>query len=218
MSRRTRLIVTLLIAVLAVSLVASLYALRLPLKAPDIQGVLILDTQPLPPFELQDHSDKPYVNADLEGRWHLLAYGYTYCPDICPITLSLLADVRRQAQARGQFADLGLIFYTVDPERDTPERLADYVRHFDPDMYGLGGTNPKTREPFERGMGILWEIPEPRDEHYLVNHGVMIYLLNPEGELQAVFTPDENSRGMFYFSAEQLFEDYLAVRSYAAEH
>ncbi|WP_157960432.1 SCO family protein [Marinimicrobium alkaliphilum] len=218
MSRRTRLIVTLLIAFLAVSLVASLYALRLPLQAPNIQGVLILDTQPLPAFELQDHGGRSFVNADLKGRWHLLGYGYTYCPDICPITLSLLADVRRQAQAQGQFTDLGLLFYTVDPERDTPERLAKYVRHFDPDMHGLGGVNPDTREPFERGMGILWEIPEPRDEHYLVNHGVMIYLLNPEGELQAVFTPDYNDRGMFYFSAEQLFEDYLAVRGYALEH
>lgn len=216
------------LACLAVLLIAgiavSFWALQRQTPPPEIQGVLLSDARPLPDFRLTDHDARPFVNADLEGNWHLLTYGFTHCPDICPSMLAAMSSMARELESSGSpWADVDLLFYTVDPERDTPDYLADYVTFFHDDLTGLtvNGDPSQNAAAFERGLGIVYEIPvEDRFgnpygvDDYPVNHGVKIYLLNPEGRLQAVFDPAFTEEGMVHFSTRQLLDDYQAVRQH----
>jgi protein SCO1 len=171
-------------------------------------------------FVLIDHNHRAFTRNELRGKWHFVSYGYTFCPDICPITLSILSSLVRRLQEDAYAHDTGVLFYSVDPERDTPERLAQYVTFFNRDFIGLTYTDDRRQPhiPFEKSLGMVYEIPAVDvgvyGDEYPVNHGVMIYLLNPEGNLQAVFTPEFNDDGMFYFSTDRLYTDYRAIRSY----
>lgn len=207
---------------LALSVIVSFYALRLPQAAPSIGGVLIQQPQTMQDFTLIDHHQRAFTKQDLQGKWHFVVYGYTFCPDICPITLSIMSSLIKDLEQDQNAEDTRVLFYSVDPARDTPERLATYVPHFHRDFIGLTfDQDTPAHRPFEKGLGVIYEIPvadaqgELYDKHnYPVNHGVMIYLLNPQGNLQAVFTPDFTDEGMFHFSTDQLYADYLAIRNY----
>jgi protein SCO1/2 len=188
---------------------------------PQIQGVLLPQARPLPDFQLVDHRNNVFTNSDLRGRWHLVSYGFTTCPDICPTTLTQLATATRKLQDQGH-AELQVLFYTVDPARDTVTQLSTYVPYFDPGFIGLtridGGD---LHLPFEQGLGIVAQLlplegPDikPEDNEYQVVHGVKLFLLNPDGELQAIFSPDTSFSGTHTFNPDTIARDYLAVRSY----
>lgn len=224
MTGRFKLLSLLIAVALLASIAFSLYALTRPVAEPDIQGVFIHQGREIPGFQLTDHRQQAFTRDDLLGQWHLLSYGFTHCPDICPVALSAKAGVaRRVEQEAGEYGDLGLLFYSVDPKRDTPQHLSDYVSYFHPEMTGLtlAGKTGEAHEPFEQGLGIVYEIPEYdasgepySDDNYPVNHGVKVFLLNPQGRLQAVFEPEYNEQGRVHLSSDQLTKDYLAVRRY----
>src|SRR5689334_1476352 len=91
------------------------------------------------PFHLVDQDGKPYSDADLRGKWHLVFFGYTHCPDVCPTTLNELSlALDRLGAKRDQ---VGIVFITVDPERDTPETLKSYIASFDAPVTALTGTS-----------------------------------------------------------------------------
>jgi protein SCO1/2 len=222
MTPRTRLVAGFLVANIAIAAVAALFLLNRPTSPPQIQGVLLPETHDLPRFSLLDHNNEVFTNDDLKGRWHLVSYGFTTCPDICPTTLTQLADVTRQLKERGQ-TDLRVLFYSVDHRRDTVSQLASYMPFFDPDFIGLthldDSENPHL--PFEQGLGIVAQlVPEtgpdsdPTGNSYQVNHGVTLILLNPSGELQAIFKPDSGPLGTHTFNPDTLLQDYLAIRDY----
>ncbi len=189
---------------------------------PVIQGVLLHEARTVPDFELVDHHDQPFTNAHLQGRWHLVSYGFTTCPDICPTTLAELAQFSSALKDAG-VDDLRVLFYTVDHRRDTVAQMAAYVPYFDEAFLGLTHRdNPGNPHlPFEQGLGIIAQLVpltgeeyDPADNAYQVNHGVTLFLLNPEGKLQAVFEPDSPAPGRYRFDPEQLMSDYLAVRRF----
>lgn len=215
MDIKTRSLLLLILCALISSVVFVGYGLRQPHTAPLINGVLIQQTQSLPDFTLIDHQQRPFTKNDLHGRWHFVVYGYTHCPDICPITLSIMSTVVKRLNG-SPYTDTGVVFYSVDPTRDTPQHLAEYVPHFHPDFIGVthAATDDQTHLRFEQGLGLVYEIPSIDEPDYPVNHGVTIYLLNPEGDLQAIFTPNYNDDGLLYFSADLLYADYLAIRAY----
>ncbi|GMG86932.1 cytochrome c oxidase copper chaperone SenC [Biformimicrobium ophioploci] len=193
---------------------------------PRIQGVLIQNPLPLQPFTLESHTGDLFSNEQLRGTWHLIAYGYTHCPDICPATLATLTETMRalqQADAR----DTRVLFYSVDPQRDTRAKLALYVPYFDPGFIGLRMSGDGRHLGFERSLGIVAMLtptestPNPSDPTtpspaagipYRVSHGVHIFLTNPDGALQAVFKPGTDTPGIQSFSAEQIARDYTAIR------
>lgn len=217
---RTRLIAALIGGALIASILFMADVLRQPHDMPEIQGALMQTPRQLPDFRLTDHHGEPFTRENLKGQWHMVSYGFTHCPDICPVTLGVKAQVLKRLKERGSYEDLGLLFYSVDPERDTPERLSEYVTYFHPEMVGLTvtGAPEENHKPFEEGLGIIHDIPEDQgDEDYLVNHGVMIYLLNPDGNLRAILEPDVEEDGRLSFSAEKLVSDYLAIRNYLDE-
>jgi protein SCO1/2 len=221
MSPRARMLTGFLLANAAIVIVAAIVLLNRPATPPQIQGVLLSQARPLPDFQLTDHHNQVFTNRDLKGRWHLVSYGFTTCPDICPTTLSQLADVTRELKVEGH-SDLEVLFYTVDHARDTVSQMSAYVPFFDPDFVGLThGDDSDLYLPFEQGLGIVAQLLplegpdiESEDNEYQVVHGVKLFLINPDGELQAILSPDTSFAGVHTFNSDTIARDYLAIRRY----
>lgn len=178
---------------------------------PSIQGVYLSPAAELKPFELRDHHNQPFTPSELRGQWHLISYGYTHCPDICPMTLVRLSELVKRLEQSNRYPDLQVLFYSVDPQRDKPKQLAQYVPYFQPDFVGLTQSPeaPGKAEAFEQSLGIIGRVdPDTGD----VSHGVRLFLLNPKGHLQAVFEPESQLTGPPDFDTDQLFRDYVRVR------
>ncbi|MDZ7783488.1 MAG: SCO family protein [Halioglobus sp.] len=224
MSPRTRMLAGFLAVNLVIVLVAALVIYNRPATPPLIQGVLLPQARDLDDFRLVDHDNQPFTNEDLEGRWHIVSYGFTTCPDVCPTTLAQLAEMTRRLEQTEQGAeDLQVLFYSVDHRRDTVAQMASYVPYFHPDFVGLthrdNSANPHL--PFERSLGIAARLvpnTEPGAEadpnDYEVNHGVALFLINPQGKLQAVFEPERVRPDQHRFDPNRILQDYLAIREY----
>ena len=208
--------------VLALAAVTAVGMYSRPTPAPAVSGVVVPDGKPLQPFSLVDHNNRAFTREDLLGQWHVVSYGYTHCPDVCPTTLMTLAGVARLIENDPDYNDVRFLFYTVDPERDTVARLAEYVPWFHEDFVGLTQPEPidAPELAFEQSLSMVSVIEPIEDmeasDGYSVSHGLMIYLLNPAGDLQAVFKPDLDEVGIPYFSIDQIYRDYRAVRGYVA--
>ncbi|MGB0865316.1 MAG: SCO family protein [Granulosicoccaceae bacterium] len=126
-----------------------------------------------------------------EGQWTLAFFGYTYCPDICPAALANMAQTMAIVREKHpEFADTQILFVSVDPQRDTPERLKEYVEYFDPAFVGTTGDKVDIDELTQK-LGALYTMvgeTEGRDD-YLVDHSSQIVLINPQGEMRAIITP-----------------------------
>jgi protein SCO1/2 len=147
--------------------------------------------RPLPDFALTDHEGQRFDASRLDDHWSFLFFGYTFCPDVCPITLGILRDVRELLETRGgagALADVQFIFVSVDPERDTPERLGEFVPYFHPDFIGVTG-DPAELERLTGALGIHYAKAEGRTERdYLVDHSTAVMLIDPQRRLHAVFS------------------------------
>jgi protein SCO1/2 len=138
----------------------------------------------------------------------LLFFGYTYCPDVCPLTLVELAALKRALATAPRAEGLEYYLISVDPGRDTPERLREYVAYFDPEFHGLTGS-PQALAALAGATETLFAIPEGQHaEHYLVSHSANLVLVNPRAEVHAIFTPPHDPA--------RLAADYLEVTSHAA--
>jgi len=221
-SHRRKLVLGFALANLALIAIAVLVWTNRPATPPLIQGVLLPEGRELAPFSLIDHRNQPFANSDLLGQWHLVSYGFTSCPDVCPTTLAVLADVTEQLEANETEA-LSVLFYTVDHRRDTATQLASYMPFFNDEFIGLthldDSENPHL--PFEQGLGIHARLT-PSEEivdgnftnDYQVSHGITLFLINPGGQLQAIFEPGEDKNGAKVFEARQIYSDYLQIRRY----
>lgn len=147
----------------------------------EYKGVVMDPPLPLPDFELTATDGQPFHLSDVAGDYALIYFGYTFCPDVCPLTM---ADVR-QALADLEGRDrVHVIFISVDPERDTPELLQRYVNAFGPDFIGLTDDFEKTRAMM-KPYGAYAEKEEVADSAagYLVNHTARLYLVDPDRNL-----------------------------------
>lgn len=135
-------------------------------------------------FRLVDHQGREFTQAALRGRWSLLFTGFTHCPDICPTTLALLADLR----ARLPDDLLQVVFVSVDPERDTPEVLAAYVAHFDPRLTGVTGTRADI-EAFTSQLGLAQVRNPGVGGDYTVDHSTALVLIDPQARVAGYFMP-----------------------------
>lgn len=140
-------------------------------------------------FALTDDGGNAFSLDDLRGQWSLLFFGFTHCPDVCPTALYQLKQVHEKlGEKNGSEApDHRVLFVSVDPERDTPEKLGDYVRYFHPDFTGVTGPHEQL-QPLTMQMGIAYRI-EPHEDGapYEVNHSASVQLINPQGQLHGVF-------------------------------
>ena len=158
------------------------------LPLPDINGFVLPVATPLEDVVLVDSAGQPFTSRDFTGHWSFLYFGYTYCPDVCPLALLELGSLKEALakQAPGLAAEY--YFVSVDPGRDTPERLREYVTYFDPAFRGLTG-EPERLASFAQAVGAIYFVAPGQDaEGYLVSHTSNITLLDPVGRLHAVFT------------------------------
>ena len=139
------------------------------------------------PFHLTDQNGKPFTEADLKGKWHLIFFGYTHCPDVCPTTLNDLSlALDRLGAKRDQ---VGIVMITVDPERDTPETLKSYIASFDAPITALTGTPEQVAEA-EKAYRVYSAKRPTGGGDYDMDHSAVIYVMDPEGRFTATFTPD----------------------------
>lgn len=154
----------------------------------EIQGFVLDPARKiaLPPLQKDDAS--AFVLDDLKGRWSILFFGYTNCPDICPMTMNVLAQSLKLADEQS-IAFPEVFFVSVDPKRDTVDMLGEYVRYFDPSFTGVTG-EPKMIEALTLQANVVY-IPTPENpgEDYIVDHSASLLVMNPEGKLKAYLKP-----------------------------
>ena len=136
-------------------------------------------------FTLTDETGAPFTLSSLRGTWVLLAYGYTTCPDVCPVTLSFLSAVKRDLGAAGDQAQI--VFVTIDPERDDVAKMAEYVGHFGPDIKGLTGSAAEIATA-AAAYGVKYERSTAQSAvGYLMNHSAYVYVIDPEFQLRVTW-------------------------------
>ncbi len=141
----------------------------------------------VPRYLLQDPNGRAITNEDFRGRFQLIAFGYTYCPDICPTTLVEMAEILKQLE--NDAASLQPIFISVDPERDTGQVLKTYTAFFDPRILGLTGSPALVRraaDNFRMRYAKVREPGKPADQ-YAVDHSAGMILLGPDGQFLRKF-------------------------------
>lgn len=141
-------------------------------------------------FTLTSQDGKPLTNASLKAQWTLVFLGYTYCPDICPTTMASLNQVYPQLQAIEAEYPVKVLFVSVDPNRDSVERMAGYINFFNRDFIGATGPHDQLF-PLARSMGMMYAIAGSTDDpNYLVDHSASVVLVNPEGQVVGRFKPN----------------------------
>ncbi|MEI9803676.1 MAG: SCO family protein [Pseudolabrys sp.] len=137
------------------------------------------------PFKLIDQDGKQITEQDMKGRPFLVFFGYTHCPDVCPATLF---DVSELMRAMGPDADrTGALFVTVDPERDTPAIIKDYLSSFDPHVRGATG-DPKAIDAAEKAYRVYAKKIPGEHGDYSMDHTALVYLMDKQGRFVAPFS------------------------------
>jgi len=136
------------------------------------------------PFHLEDQNGKPVSDEDMKGRPFLVFFGFVHCPDVCPTTLFEMSEVLRQL---GPDADrVGALFITVDPERDTPAVLKDYLSSFDPHLRGLTGDQAAINAAIKAYRVYAKKIPLAGGD-YTMDHTAVVYLMDKDGHFVTPF-------------------------------
>ncbi|XP_059305351.1 protein SCO1 homolog 1, mitochondrial [Lycium ferocissimum] len=137
------------------------------------------------PFSLIDHNGKPVTEKDFFGKWTVVYFGFTHCPDICPDELQKLAAAVDKIKEKSGIQVVPL-FISVDPERDTVEQVGEYVKEFHPNLIGLTGT-PEEIKKTARAYRVYYMKTEEEGSDYLVDHSIVMYLMDPKMEFVKFF-------------------------------
>ena len=201
MTRRTTILLLIVICAGALGLVAGRFLLRAPamppLPAP--QAVTLLPApRALPAFALQQASGVPLTQDALKGHWTVVFLGFTHCPDVCPTTLAQLAVAQKQWAVLPAASRPRVLFVSADPERDTPEIVARYAHAFHPDS--LAATAPvPVLEKFARSLSLVFmKVPgsSGQADDYSIDHSAALVLLDPEARMAGVITPPLDIKGI----------------------
>jgi protein SCO1 len=139
-------------------------------------------------FELTDASGNRVRGVDLRGRWLLIFFGYTYCPDLCPTTLSEIAGAL--AQLGPLAARVQPVFVSIDPQRDTPKALSEYVQDFDARILPLSGNAEQLARAAGSFGSVFYKVPGPTPDEYTFAHNAIVTLVGPEGGIVTRFSSD----------------------------
>lgn len=179
----------------------------------DIEDYLFWQAKELTDFRLTGADNKTLGLKDLKGKWSFIFFGYTQCPDICPLSLGILGQAFRMLEKNLAVApEIQGIFVSVDPKRDTPELLKEYVSYFNRNFIGVTGSAAEL-DAFSRQMSALYTIHpaesgKPGDS-YLVSHNSTIFLVDPQGKLYGRFPPPQNP--------QEIAEVFLKMRAFYKE-
>jgi len=183
-------IIVVVIAVLAAGAGAYLARMSRNPDAPVLESGTFLPTpKVLADFQLVDTTGAPATAAILRGHPTLVFFGFTHCPDVCPTTLAILAEVQKQVARQDEtLARLKVALISVDPERDTPAQLGSYIASFGGDLIGLTGSAPEIVD-VSRNFGVASSRVDLGGGNYTMDHSATIFALDSGGRVIAVFTP-----------------------------
>ena len=176
----------------------------------ELTGVLRAMPVPLRPFVLVDQHDTLVNEQIFKNKWSFVFFGYTSCPDICPTTLNVLNAVfDRLGETGGDLPDAQVVFISVDPERDTTEKLADYMAFFNKDFIGVSGDRRNIDIVAQQfGAGYALE-KETAPGQYQVGHTSAIFLVDPDANLLAAFSQPH--------IPETIVSQYQGIRAYSSK-
>jgi protein SCO1/2 len=141
----------------------------------------------LPDFTLVDHAGMTVDRTVFAGQWDIVFFGFTNCPDICPATMTVLGQARRELAAEGREPLPRVVLVSVDPERDTPEAMARYIGYFGEDGLGLTGDIEEIRK-LTGALGIFFQKAGSGGGSYGVDHSTVVLVIDPRGRLKAIFS------------------------------
>jgi protein SCO1/2 len=187
------LVTLVIVAVAAGALAARWFLGPATLTQASLEAATLLDpARPLPTFELVDAAGQPFRRNDLEGRWHLLFFGFTNCPDVCPSTLTTLAAVERSLDDLAAERRPVVVFVSVDPERDAPDKVGAYAHFFSDRFRGVTGTE-SAMQTLTASLGVPVAKVPVEGGGYTVDHGASIFLIDPQARMRALFSPRDGS-------------------------
>lgn len=165
-------------------------------RPPEVKGGTILPVaRALPAFSLLSESGEAFQNQNFKGHWSVVFAGFTFCPAVCPATLALLKDAFAGLDEQ-QVGKIQMVFVSVDPERDTPERLKQYLRHFNPKFKGLTGTEQNLNSLLQ-GLGLVYlREPDTDEKAGTIDHSTHLAIIDPQGNLAGYLTPPYTVDGL----------------------
>ncbi|WP_339843279.1 SCO family protein [uncultured Halopseudomonas sp.] len=185
---------TVLVTVAAIALVLGAVVAKVNRQAPldrevlSNSGIFLFDNpRNLPDVELQAATGDTWGNQDLAGQWDLLFFGYTFCPDICPTTMADLRSVVESLPS-GAREQLRVTMVSVDPERDTPQQLTEYLAYFKSGFKGVTGEPPELAK-LAQALSVAYIPPDTSEENYLVDHSGQVVMVNPQGQYVGFIRP-----------------------------
>ena len=162
------------------------YQLVVPPPEPRVATVLPA-TAALPEFSLVDQRGDAVTRDTFRGQWDLVFFGFTNCPDICPLTMQVLATALNQLAESDHAALPRIVLVSVDPERDSPELLQTYVASFGDNILGVTGDLAELQK-LTKSLGIYFAKSFADDGNYTMDHSAVVLLINPDGALRALFS------------------------------
>lgn len=166
-------------------------------------------------FTLTDQNGRVRTYRDFQGKFMLIYFGYTYCPDMCPMALETISSVL--AKLGRDKSEVATVFVTVDPKRDTQDVLKAYAQNFDSSLVMCRGTEKQTKD-IMKAYGVYAKHHKPKDAtQYLIDHSTLIYLFDPKGNLVAHFNHEVNTETLFNTIQKQFLsykKNQLAQRSF----
>jgi protein SCO1/2 len=166
-----------------------------------VTGKILARPMEINQFELIDQNNHAFNNKSLQGGWTVLFFGYTNCPDVCPTTIYKLAEIKNGIKEELPSTDFNTVLVTLDPDRDSTERLYEYIGYFDETMLGVTGTYENIQS-FTSSLSVFYQRIN-KEEGYDFNHTASIFVFDKNGSLFATMSP-ANSVG-------ELTEDFFTI-------
>ena len=175
-------------AVAIIAIVTGIWLTSSVLSPPPLPqtATLLPAATDLAEFSLLDQDGATFTRSSFEGRWNLVFFGFTHCPDVCPLTLQVLAEARAQMVAAGRAELPRIVLVSVDPERDTPEVIGQYLSYFGADTIGVTGELSELRKLTD-GLGIFFEKSGVDGDSYSVDHSAVVIVVDPDGRFHSLF-------------------------------
>ncbi len=191
------------VAALAAGIYLQLFGFNLPVRyvqeVPEIDNFFWPDQKALSEFQMVSTDGSPFGIENLDAKWNFVFFGYTHCPDICPITMNLLRESRDLLQKENSVDtdSINFLFVSVDGERDTPEHLDRYIQYYGDSFIAATGNKDQV-DSLTRQLGVPYSIDEhePGDRNYLVAHSGSIFLISPDSTLASIYHPPHDSENL----------------------
>jgi protein SCO1/2 len=173
----------------------------------ELRAVLWPEAQPVAAFRMSTQHGEPFGAEQFRGRWNLVFSGYLGCPDVCPLTLQILADFHRRLRASAAgTTEPGFVFVSIDPAHDTAAAVASYLGHFDQDFVGLVG-EPAELATLTRSLGVAYVERVDEQGVRTMDHSASIVLVDPKARVVGAFPPPHDAARMLL-----MFEQLIQIK------